>query len=566
MPRVLRRLRIVFALLWPLIGCASVAAVLASQPVTAQLIRRLSLRLTAWTLWSAFTPVVVWAAMTWPLRARDPRPGHLGRHVMLVLSLVAVHLALLVAASEVAWPAGEWLANGRGLWPAALTYGILNYCVICGSVAVVRHERAAKRSALTAARLELRLAQTDVANLQIALQPEEISAELSRIGATMTRDPAQAESRLVALSDDLRHRLQSVGTAPSTPHPEPHEDRRWPMWRRLVGVALTYPAFGAYLNALYLLAAFNSAEASSDVARMAVAYLLAGALSPLVVYGIDALGDDTRSWRRHTVAAALALAHAAITELLLQTAVPAGHAPPRGETFLPLLIFTGTVAHLLQARALAVRAREDRRRAAQLSNLLAQSRLRALRAQLAPHFLFNTLNSVVSLVRSDTAAAETMLQQLERLMSATVGNDRQAVPLRDDLELTNAYLEIQRARFGHGLDVRIEAEDGLLDVLVPSLMLQPLVENAIRHGTLSAGGRGVVDIRIRRFGSGLTIAVENDGIAGGQGDWREGVGLSSLRARLDHLYGKDQRIRIGEAAGNRIAVRILLARLQKAPA
>ena len=182
------------------------------------------------------------------------------------------------------------------------------------------------------------------------------------------------------------------------------------------------------------------------------------------------------------------------------------------------------------------------RRATRLEDQLASAQLESLRAQLQPHFLFNTLHGIAGLVRTgQNAAATNMIAGLSDLLRASLDSSaRQEVPLEEELEFVGRYLDIQRMRFPDRLAVHVDAAPDTLDVLVPNLVLQPLVENALRHGVAQRAEAGAVTIRARREDGWLRIAVLDDGPgldrkgADGSGN---GIGLANTRARLERLYG-----------------------------
>jgi signal transduction histidine kinase len=166
---------------------------------------------------------------------------------------------------------------------------------------------------------------------------------------------------------------------------------------------------------------------------------------------------------------------------------------------------------------------------------LAQAELRALRAQINPHFLFNTLNTIAWLVRRDPAAAEDTVTRLAELFRYTLtGSERGVVPLREELEFLRHYLAIERARFGERLQVEEQIAPGLDSVAVPSLLLQPLVENAVRYAVGSRPEGATVRIAARREGGHVVLEVEDDGpgIDGATGRGGAGFGLHSVRERL----------------------------------
>src|SRR5688572_3185143 len=174
-------------------------------------------------------------------------------------------------------------------------------------------------------------------------------------------------------------------------------------------------------------------------------------------------------------------------------------------------------------------------RTAQLERGLAQAELRNLRLQLQPHFLFNALNTISSTMYDDPRSADRMIGQLSELLRLSLRTSHaQEVPLRDELDVLACYLGIMRARFGDTLRVNVDAPAELQSVLVPSLLLQPIVENAVRHGNTSRTGRGTVDVRVTASNGKVEIDVVDDGpgVADGIDVFRQGVGLSATRERL----------------------------------
>ncbi len=213
----------------------------------------------------------------------------------------------------------------------------------------------------------------------------------------------------------------------------------------------------------------------------------------------------------------------------------------------------------------AARARELH--AARLESSLARSQLQNLRLQLQPHFLFNALNTISATMYDDPAAADEMLERLAELLRASVRTAQSdEVPLDEELALLDHYLAIQRARFGDRLAVSLDVEPGAGSLLVPSLLLQPLVENAIRHGDAERTGRGVIAVRARRDDSRLVLEVENDpgsasapaAPAAPAAAARGGLGLSATAERLQLLYGSAQSFSAGRAAAGGFLVRAAL--------
>jgi two-component system LytT family sensor kinase len=192
--------------------------------------------------------------------------------------------------------------------------------------------------------------------------------------------------------------------------------------------------------------------------------------------------------------------------------------------------------------------RESRARAvwsAQLETKLVEARLKTLQQQLHPHFLFNTLHAISSLMHKDVEAADRVLMQLSDLLRITLEHlGQQEVALEAELAALSKYLQIERTRFADRLVVRFDVQPETLETRVPSLLLQPLVENAIKHGVARKAGPGHIDISARREGDKLWLEVRDDGVGLSEDALtalQKGIGVSTTRARLQHLFGADFR-------------------------
>jgi signal transduction histidine kinase len=196
-------------------------------------------------------------------------------------------------------------------------------------------------------------------------------------------------------------------------------------------------------------------------------------------------------------------------------------------------------------------------RSAQLESHLAHAQLRNLRLQLQPHFLFNTLNTISSTMYQNPAAADEMIQQLSDLLRASLHTaQRDEVPLAVELDVLDRYLAIMRARFGSRLLITTTIDERAREALVPSMILQPLVENAIRHGNATVTGTGQVEVRASRNGDSLVLEVEDDGPGLPDGvEPRTGVGLTATSERLTLLYGDAHRFEAGRGAAGGFLVR-----------
>src|SRR5687768_3823891 len=211
------------------------------------------------------------------------------------------------------------------------------------------------------------------------------------------------------------------------------------------------------------------------------------------------------------------------------------------------------------------RARRLERREARLEVELARAQLEALRLEIHPHFLFNTLNSIAALIRvKDNSRALEMLLGLSELMRATVDGPRDhLVPLSTEIDFVRRYVDLQRARFADRLEIRWEIDPASLEVPVPTLLLQPLVENAIRHGTAPQSTSCRVTISARLEGARLGLRVVDDGAglpAGFERSRDAGTGLNNTASRLRQLYGPAASLHVGPADRGGTVAEVILPR------
>jgi signal transduction histidine kinase len=218
------------------------------------------------------------------------------------------------------------------------------------------------------------------------------------------------------------------------------------------------------------------------------------------------------------------------------------------------------------------RYRESELQASQLSAQLAEAQLQALKMQLHPHFLFNTLHSISSLLSRDTEAARSMIARLGDFLRLTLENNgAQEVLLREELDFLRCYLDIEGIRFYDRLTVRMEIEPQTLSSRVPNLILQPIVENAIRHGIAPRSTPGLIEIKAARRGETLRLEVRDDGPGlpvevGSNRTGRRGIGLSNTQNRLRQLYGQDSSFELtNDARGGLLVILEIPFRREDAP-
>lgn len=205
--------------------------------------------------------------------------------------------------------------------------------------------------------------------------------------------------------------------------------------------------------------------------------------------------------------------------------------------------------------------REKETFAARLEAQLANAQIAALRMQLNPHFLFNTMNSISSLMRSDIDAADSMLEQMSSLLRMTLERrDVQLIPLHDEIEFIETYLAMQERRYAGRITRTLSVDPELHDALVPAMILQPIVENAFVHGLSKLDRGGELTVDVSRHGDHISARVTNSGVglSGGTSDSSagHGVGLSNVKDRLRLHYGDDGSFLIGEVDPTRVQVTI----------
>jgi two-component system, LytTR family, sensor kinase len=238
------------------------------------------------------------------------------------------------------------------------------------------------------------------------------------------------------------------------------------------------------------------------------------------------------------------------------------------EIFRPLLVKTypfnlliyGVIVSVSHAIDYYRKYHERTVQALELEKHLTEARLQSLLRQLKPHFLFNALNSIASLMHSDVQTADRMLVRLSEVLRLTMTQSGAPLaPLRQEIAFLEKYLEIERIRFRDRLSVRFAVDPAVLDAAVPSLILQPIVENAIRHGIEPLTRAGSIEISAARDRDELVLAVADNGSGMPAGGFaREGIGLANSRARLAELYGSRHRFVLSNQPAGGLDVRIAI--------
>ena len=354
---------------------------------------------------------------------------------------------------------------------------------------------------------------------------------------------------------------------------------RWrrSLWARAALIFGVWTVIGLTFSAQWYLAAARSLQpvpwSRALFMQMSWVYLWALA-TPLILWLVRRLPADRRHWRRNAAAHLLFSSLCAfVVGVCAHFIVYFAYMRPAGSPYLfqnalqfVLNNYTeGVCIYLLIALlnfsyGYYQKYRQGELRASKLEAQLSQAQLQALKMQLHPHFLFNTLHSISALLNQDTEAARTMIARLGDFLRLTLENSgAQEVTLKREMEFLHCYLEIERIRFQDRLTTRIEVDAEALDARVPNLILQPIVENAIRHGITPRSGPGEIEIRAKLKDEILFIRVRDNGPGltsnrNAEGLFGKGLGLTNTQTRLNHLYGDRHHFEIADDPAGGLAV------------
>jgi two-component sensor histidine kinase len=287
--------------------------------------------------------------------------------------------------------------------------------------------------------------------------------------------------------------------------------------------------------------------------------------APLFIWLSRRVPFDRRRWVTSlAVHLTAVLALVVLTGIVQYNLTYAGNpGAPTAARFIQITLLTGalpflTVAATAHALDSWVQARDRELDAERARSELAEARLAALSAQLQPHFLFNTLQAISTLISRDPGSAEKMLAHLADLLREVLRHgDKREIPLQEELRVLEAYLEISRRRFGDRLGIELDIDPKSLQRPVPFFVLQPLVENALHHGVGARSGPASVRISATENGDRLLLSVVDDG-PGMNGEPRQGIGLANTEARLSQLYGSAARMTTDSPPGGGFSVQLSL--------
>lgn len=348
--------------------------------------------------------------------------------------------------------------------------------------------------------------------------------------------------------------------------PEPSENRRW--WLVVLGLATLFGLLQTTQSVMNFYLEDHTFSWVGLVMRATVDWYLWAALTPLLFRLTQLAPFERGRWRTSLlvhvpvclVFSFLILATMVVVIQLTPSERRAQYVDPSrlfrslfSFNFIVYVFIYWAIIGTCQALDFYRRYQERELRAAQLSNQLAEAQLQMLKMQLHPHFLFNTLNAISALIHKDVALADRMVARLGELLRRTLDTGhQQEVPLWREMDYVRPYLEIEQARLGARLQVRLDIVPEATDALVPNFVLQPLVENAILHGILGKSGLGRIEIRAAVKEEKLILQVIDDGpgLPLNHSRAKERIGLSNTRERLRHLYGEGHRFTLASAPGH----------------
>lgn len=556
----LRRLALALAAGWLAVGAATYVVAFFFAQIDDSDVFMPPIRWTLLALFSraALIPVFIALMHRYPIR-RDRIVRGLLLHTLFCLGLAALHfgfyIAIRLAFENLSVPHRVHIAS------TFVKYAVINYAAVGTAMVVVHQQRLARLTTLTRTRLERRLASAHLERELLSVDAEGIVRSLEDIERRIERDPAEAERMIAGLSNQLRRKLLQSDVHSSGKFAVVPEAPAWSRHPVTVMAFMVYP-ISAFCWVALTIAQYWINPGPTNwpyVAGVSLGFAAAAATWPLIVIAIRKFQRAGADWRHSMfVAGACSLASALTAELVITMFRGSAIVIEAGHTLGPALFVSFIAANHLQSAHYGEWHASEQLRTQNVLRDVKQAQLRTLRKQLAPHFLFNALNSILCLLETDVPASHTMLVKLRRVLQLTFWHhSREEVTLRKDLELTSSYLEIERVRFRDALDLSLDVDRTLLSAAVPSFLLQPLVENAVHHGALSSRGRGTITVRVQRAGGDMEIRVENDCDLIESHEYREGIGLANIRQRLHHLYGDDQQLAV-DGHGRGFSVRIRL--------
>lgn len=532
-----------------------------------------------WGVWALFLPLIAQLARLVPFTK-----GNLLR-LAAIHSVTALVLGLAHFEISVHLPSPLWFSN-EDPFVMVFSWEIVNYFQLAILCYAVHFADSMKMRALESSRLEGEIARLRLQALQSQLQPEYLLEALGRIPTLLKDDAEKADRAIVTLGDFIRSKLDGLANTQwflEKPLAELRERQTLleikaqsgPMTKTRKALLIT--VIWVSINVFFL-----GRDVAMALLRQQVNWGVAGWIAfawsewalltpPALWFAAKFPLEKPHLVSRTFLHALLSILFWLMIEILFSLGI--WMSGPGGTTYISVFLSNLraygfmtdviTYATILAVHHAIRHHREGQQQALrvlQLQTTLLEAQLSALQMQIHPHFLFNTLHSVAELAHEDTAAAAQMISRLERFFQLTLNTSvDQQVPLEQELEFLQCYLDIQQVRFKESLTVYMEVDERSKNLLVPNLILQPIVENAIRHGTPPDRLSRAITIKTSTEAEHLKLEVRDNGPGlRKNGRFSEGLGLRNVRARLKQLYGDQGLLKFGDTQQGGLLVTVAI--------
>lgn len=536
--------------------------------------------LTWWWLWAGFFPLILHLAGHFRF-GRGAKAKGVFVHILAGASIAVLHATFQILLID-------WLPHPERDWDmvrkifqdtfvATLLWRFFVYQSILAICIALDTYRRWRETEIHASQMETDILQAQIESLKMRLDPDYLFDSLKQLSNFMKRELDEAESMVAQLGEYLRMRLDhSVkidGYIPEEILVVENENSQEPFplisnpvrkWLVITGI---FTAIAIYFTIQRLMIHANQGTRINWPQHLLdySGWYVWALITPFVLFLSAKYPLQKQAWLKH---ASIHLAMLTVCWFFATIAMegikwaanlgaysyweklPDSFA--RSPFSLDIICYF-TIVAIETAMRYHRQFEFGRVRNIKLTGQLAGARLHALKMQLHPHFLFNSLNSLSELMREDPVAAEQMIRNLEMFLRLTVNHDHlQEVPFEKELEFLECYLAIENVRYQDRLNVKMEIEPEAMKVKVPNLMLQPIVENAIRHGIAPRSSRGQIEIQAKRDNGMLQLSVRDNGPGISKSKKKEiskrsGLGLSNTRERLIQLYGKNHRFELMNA-------------------
>ena len=492
--------------------------------------------ITVWILWLLLAPAIAFVFLR-ILTLRDWRMYLLW--ILFAFSTAAIHQLI------------HHFGINSNMTYLRLAWGALMVSIFLAFLFATKMQQESKENAVRASILENQMKSADLHALTTRLDSEKLFMTLRKARETIGTAPKEAEESLATLADQLRKSLRNLPQIDSPPYLiqqkqklETRKSKVSVLWRIcLLGVAVgLVMAAASILDDVYV---WKYTQLQWNVYWDTIlSWVGVAILTPLIFW--MSRFQPGRRIVLHIGACIIFWCAISGTLHLIEKGLDQWQASG------PMVIANGLafgfkfdVYGAVLIAAIAVNHQKTKQkeelRVLEAELLLTNAQLEALKMQIHPHFLFNSLNSVMELIHQNPAQASELLERLEYFLRITLtAQDAQDVPLKQELDFVECYLDMQKVRFPKRLSVQYEFDERSLNQRVPVLLLQPIVENAVRHGIANVTKPGQISIETRTSDGILHLKVRDTGPGMNQ-DFREGIGINNTKRRLEHIYGRDYR-------------------------